>query len=58
MLRGKPGVGCLNESSIPDDLTILRDARLPQLPRLRFAWLSQRSGPSPRIAGALAKAHL
>src|SRR6185369_164610 len=53
-LRGQLGIGCLNESAIPDDLSIVRDPRLPKLPRMRFAWLAQR-GPAKRIADALSE---
>ena len=57
-LRGGLGVGCLNEGALPRDLTVVRDARLPRLPRLTFAWRARRGTPAAEIAAALGRSAL
>ena len=52
-LRGGLGIGCLNEGAIPHDLAVVRDARLPRLPRLAFSWRARRGTPASDIAAAL-----
>jgi DNA-binding transcriptional LysR family regulator len=52
-LRGGLGVGCLNAGSIPADLAVRRDPRLPQLPRLRFVWRARRGTLAAEVATSL-----
>jgi DNA-binding transcriptional LysR family regulator len=52
-LRAGLGIGCLNEGAIPTDLSVVRDARLPRLPRLGFAWRARSGMPAAEIAAAL-----
>jgi hypothetical protein len=52
-LRGALGVGCLNEGAIPSDLAVVRDGRLPHLPRLPFLWRARRRTPGAEIAATL-----
>ncbi|MEI9948433.1 MAG: LysR family transcriptional regulator [Pseudomonadota bacterium] len=52
-LRGGLGLGCLNEGSIPSDLRVRTDRRLPSLPGMRFEWRARAGTPAARVASAL-----
>jgi DNA-binding transcriptional LysR family regulator len=52
-LRGGLGLGCLNTGSIPHDLAIRRDARLPRLPSLRFRLRARRGTFAADVARSL-----
>jgi DNA-binding transcriptional LysR family regulator len=52
-LRGGLGVGCLNEGAVSSELAVVRDERLPRLPRLAFLWRARRRTPAAEIAATL-----